>query len=71
MATPELILDVHVQPHAAKDESVGCHGDRLEIRITAPPVDSKANQQTIRLLAAMFKVPKRDVIIASALLRRG
>jgi uncharacterized protein (TIGR00251 family) len=65
LATPELILDVHVQPRAAKDEIVGYHGDRLKIRIAAPPVDGKADQHLIRFLAEVFKVPRREVVLLS------
>ena len=60
---PDLILDVHIQPRASKDEIVGYHGDRLKIRITAPPVDGKANQHLLAFLAQVFKVPKRDVVL--------
>jgi uncharacterized protein (TIGR00251 family) len=59
----DLILDVHVQPRAAKDEIVGLHGDRLKVRISAPPVDGKANRHLIDFLAGVFKVAKRDVIL--------
>lgn len=59
----DLLLDVHIQPRAAKDEIVGCHGDRLKIRISAPPVDGKANRHLIDFLAETFKVPKRDVLL--------
>lgn len=62
---PDLILDVHIQPRAARDEIVGFHGGRLKIRITAPPVDGKANQHLIGLLADAFQVPKRDVVLLS------
>lgn len=58
-----LILDVHVQPRASRDEIVGYHGDRLKIRIVAPPVDGKANQHLIAFLASVFRVPKRDVVL--------
>lgn len=58
-----MLLDVHIQPRAAKDEIVGCHGDRLKIRISAPPVDGKANRHLIDFLAETFKVPKRDVLL--------
>ena len=61
----DLLLDVHVQPRAAKDEIVGFHGDRLKIRITAPPVDGKANRHLIDFLADTFRVPKRDVVLLS------
>ena len=60
---PDLILDVHIQPRASKDEIVGYHGDRLKIRITAPPVDGKANNHLLAFLAQVFKVPKRDVVL--------
>ena len=65
MPSEELILDLHVQPRAAKDEIVGYHGDRLKVRITAPPVDGKANQHLIAFLAGVFQVPKRDVMLLS------
>lgn len=58
-----MILDVHVQPRAAKDEIVGTHGDRLKIRIVAPPVDGKANRHLIGFLAEVFQVAKRDVVL--------
>ena len=60
---PDVILDVHIQPRASKDEIVGFHGDRLKIRITAPPVDGKANQHLLSFLADVFKVPKRNVVL--------
>lgn len=60
---PDVILDVHIQPRASKDEIVGFHGDRLKIRITAPPVDGKANQHLIGFLADVFKVPKRNILL--------
>ncbi|MBS1211643.1 MAG: protein Mettu [Proteobacteria bacterium] len=60
-----LILDIHVQPRASRDEIAGVHGDRLKIRITAPPVDGKANRHLIAYLAKVFGVPKSDVTIVA------
>ncbi len=59
----DIILDVRIQPRASKDEIVGFHGNRLKIRITAPPVDGKANQHLIAYLASVFKVPRRDIVL--------
>lgn len=59
----DLLLNVHVQPRAAKDEIVGCHGERLKIRISAPPVDGKANKHLVGFLAETFQVAKRDIIL--------
>lgn len=57
----DLFLAVHVQPKARRDEIVGPHGDRLKIRIAAPPVDGKANAHLIRYLADCFGVPAGSV----------
>ncbi len=57
----DLILRIHLQPKAKQDEVAGPHGDRLKIRITAPPVDGKANKHLCRFLASQFKVPKSRV----------
>lgn len=52
----DLILDVYVQPNAKKDEVVGEYNERLKIRITAPPVDNKANKYLLKFLAKTFGV---------------
>jgi uncharacterized protein (TIGR00251 family) len=59
------VFNVHVQPRASRDEITGIHGDRIKIRITAPPVDGKANEHLMRFLAIEFKVSKRQVILVS------
>jgi len=64
---PDLLLAVHIQPRARQDEIVGTHGDRLKIRITAPPVDGKANSHLIRFLAETCGVAASAVeVIAGA-----
>lgn len=61
----DLVLQVLIQPRASKDEVVGPHGDQLKIRITAPPVDGKANQHLTRFLAKTFRVAKSQIHIES------
>jgi uncharacterized protein len=53
----DLVLSIHLQPGSAQDMLAGTHGERLKIRITAPPVDGRANQHLIRYLARLFDVP--------------
>jgi uncharacterized protein (TIGR00251 family) len=59
----DLVLALRVQPRAARDELAGPHGDRLRVRITAPPVDGKANAHLLRFLAGCFGVPLANVAL--------
>jgi hypothetical protein len=56
---------VRVQPRASRDEIVGEYQDGLKIRLTAPPVDDRANESLRKLLATRLKVPLAAVRIAS------
>ena len=58
-----LTLELQVQPGAARDEIVGAHGDRLKVRISAPPVDGRANLHLIEYLAEAFDVPRSRVTL--------
>ena len=57
----DLLLFCHLQPGASKTEFSGLHGDRLKIRIKAPPVDGKANAALIAWAARAFGVGKGQV----------
>ena len=66
-----VVLDLHVQPGAKRTEVAGTHGDRLRIRLAAPPVDGAANDELVRFLAEAFGVPRRNVtIVTGATARR-
>jgi hypothetical protein len=66
----DLILECHLQPKASKDEFAGLHGGRVKIRLTAPPVDGKANAHLIVFLASTFAVSKSQVSLESGQLSR-
>ncbi|WP_315808664.1 DUF167 domain-containing protein [Pseudomonas sp. C9-3] len=66
----DLILDCHLQPKASRDEFAGLHGERLKIRLTAPPVDGKANAHLLAFLGKAFGVPKSTVKLESGELNR-
>ena len=55
-------LSVKVIPQAKKDRIVEEPG-RLKVYLTAPPVDGKANEALIEVLAARFKVKRSQVKI--------
>jgi uncharacterized protein (TIGR00251 family) len=51
-----ITLALRVQPRASRDEVAGLQGDRLRVRITAPPVDGAANEHLRRFIAGLFGV---------------
>ena len=66
----DLVVDCHLQPKASRDEFAGLHGERLKIRLSAPPVDGKANAQLLAFLAAAFAVGRNQVSLESGLQSR-
>ncbi len=62
---------VRVVPRASRNEIVGVHGDALKVRLTAPPVEGRANDALIAFLAQRLGVRKSQVeIVAGATSRR-
>lgn len=58
-----LILELKVQPRARHNGVEGLHDDALKVRITAPPVDDKANEALCRWLAEAFGTPRAAVTV--------
>jgi uncharacterized protein (TIGR00251 family) len=57
-------LRVRLQPRARRDEVVGERAGAVLIRVTAPPVDGKANDALCRLVAKKAGVaPSRVTLI--------
>ena len=56
-------LRVHLTPRSARDEVLGLEGDVLRARVTAPPVEGRANEALLRLLAEALGVPKSSLRI--------
>jgi hypothetical protein len=66
----DLLLDVRVQPRASRPGPAGLHGERLRIRLAAPPVDGRANEELVAILAEAFDVPRARVAIEHGLTGR-
>ena len=58
-----VVIDVYLQPRAARAEMAGRYGDRIKIRVPAPPVDGRANQALLDFLAEEFGVPRSRVAL--------
>ena len=57
-------LRVKAQPRAARNEIGDAVGDELTIKITAPPVDSAANEALVKFLAEVLDCPRQRVQLA-------
>jgi len=64
---PDLLLKLKLQPKSSRDAFAGLQNDRLRVRITAPPIDGKANSHLRVWLAGQFGVSKSSVTIESGL----
>jgi uncharacterized protein (TIGR00251 family) len=60
-----VLIDVFVQPRAAKDALVGVHGRALKLKVKAPPVDDRANAAVVKFFATALGVPKGRVALVS------
>jgi uncharacterized protein (TIGR00251 family) len=60
-----VVFAVRVQPRASRDEVGGEWQGALKVRLTAPPVDDKANEALRRLLAERLNVALAAVTILS------
>jgi uncharacterized protein (TIGR00251 family) len=56
---------IQVVPRSSKCEIVGIINDTLKIRLTAPPVDGKANEECLRFFSDLFGVPRTRLSILS------
>ena len=63
----EIILKVYLQPKSSKNEVVGPHRDGIKVKVTAPPVEGKANEALIRFLAKEFGISPSAVEIIKGL----
>ena len=60
----KILIEVKVIPNSSKN-SVSNEGDFLKIKLTAPPVDNKANKALTEYLSKLLKVPKTSIVLKS------
>ncbi|MCL2796861.1 MAG: DUF167 domain-containing protein [Firmicutes bacterium] len=65
-----MLIEIKVIPNAKRTELEKCDTG-YKARLTAPPVDGKANEALIELLSKEFGVPKRDIEIVKGALNRN
>jgi len=58
-----VIFNIKVVPRSSRSELTGIQEDALKLKITAPPVEGKANEECIKFLADKLGVKKSRVAI--------
>ena len=58
---PTASIKVKVHPRASTNKVVGYRGEVLHLRVTAPPVEGRANAAVVSLLAGVLGVAKSRV----------
>jgi hypothetical protein len=57
----DVWLSIKLQPRASANEIGEPMGNELRVKVTAPPVDSAANEALLRLLAEILDCPRNCV----------
>ncbi len=57
----EILLKVYLQPKASKNEIVGPYRDGIKVRVTAAPVEGRANEVLLKFLAKELGVTPSSV----------
>jgi uncharacterized protein (TIGR00251 family) len=61
---------VKVHPRARRSAVTGRLGDAWKLDLTAPPIEGKANDECVRVLAEVVGVPRARVRIVAGLTSR-
>lgn len=58
-------IKIRLLPRSSHNQVVGRRGDEIRVKITAPPVNGKANKALIDFLAKELAIPKQSLEIVS------
>ena len=57
-----IVLRLRISPNASKNQFIFTD-DMIKLKITAQPIENKANKAVIEYLSKLFKVPKTKITI--------
>lgn len=66
-----VVIRLWVQPGAKVSELVGPHGDRMKLKVAAPPIDGRANEEVVEFLSRCLQIPKSRIEIVAGESARG
>lgn len=59
----DLVLHLRVRPRASPEGFAGIRAGRLQVRVSAAPVDGEANERLLRVLARELAVPASSLAL--------
>ncbi len=59
----DLVLYIKAVPNSSKNEICGLYDNSLRVKIKAPAVENKANEELVKFFAKTLKVPKSCVYL--------
>ena len=68
--TPSTSIRIRLTPRGGRDAVVGWEGEVLLVRVAAPPVEGRANQALLNLLAHHLGVPRRAFTLTHGIANR-
>lgn len=60
-----ILLRIKAVPNSSKNEVCGLYDDALKVKIKAPAVENKANEELVKFFSKLLKVPKSSVSLKS------
>lgn len=57
-------VECRIHPNASKDSIEGIREDRLSVRLSAPPIEGKANKALIKFLSKNLHIAKSRIAIS-------
>ena len=61
----DLILYIKAVPNSSKNEICGLYDNALKVKIKAPAVENKANEELIKYFSKLLKLPKSSISLKS------
>ncbi len=58
-----VTLAIKVIPRSERGGVVGLRGNALAVKVTAPPVEGKANKELVKFIAAKLDIPPSSITI--------
>lgn len=66
-----VTFPIRVQPRSSRCECAGIEAGSVKLKITAPPLEGRANAECILLLAETLKLKRRQISITGGLKSRN